>query len=163
MYAFMVVDPEKRQTMVNWIQDRTVAYGIRYGIVFTDDQKFSASVVPPTGGTAITIPRMLRVGLWRAPFRMGWGGFRKFLRVTSQTEDIHKRHMAGPYYFELATGVDPAAHGKGVGSALIRAGTDMADEAGLACYTKRCSRRRWSGIRDSAIRPSKRSMCLRLA
>ena len=136
LYEWMTTDPDRRRKMVNWIQDRTVAYGLRYGTVFTDAQKLSASVILPTGGAAVTIPRMVRTGLWQAPFRMGWTGFRKFLRFSSQTEEVHKRHTSGPHYFQLAVGVDPSAHGQGIGSALLTAGTDMADEAGLACYAE---------------------------
>ncbi|MDA1297120.1 MAG: GNAT family N-acetyltransferase [Chloroflexi bacterium] len=136
LYRWMIAEPRRRQKMVSWIEDRVVAYGLRYGVVFTDDRKVSASVILPTDGPGVTVSRMLRTGLWQAPFRAGWGAFRKFLRFSSQMEAIHRRHMTGPHYLQLSIGVDPPAHGLGIGSALLTAGTDLADEAGLACYTE---------------------------
>ncbi len=136
VYDWMVPRVEKRARMNEWLQDRVAAYGLKYGHVFTDDQKMSASVSLPTDGTGISFGRMVRMGVWRAPFRMGFGGFRRFLKFTSRMEEIHKKHVTGPHFQQVSVGVLPEAHGRGIGSALLTAGTDLADAKGQICYTE---------------------------
>ncbi len=141
LYCHMIENPEKRHRMARWVNQRVVAYGQYYGTVYTDENKTGASVFMEAGGKGITIPKLIRLGLLQAPFKMGWGGFRKFLRFTSVTEEIHKRHMPGLHCFEIATAVDADLHGNGIGSALttaalVTAGTDVADKNNLPCYTE---------------------------
>lgn len=141
LYCYMIEDEAKRHRMARWVNQRVVAYGQHYGTVYTDEGKTGASVFMEANGQAITLPRLIRLGLHMAPFKMGWSGFRKFLRFSSQTEKVHKRHMPGRHYFEIATAVDAAKHGEGMGAmvttaALVTAGTEVADVAGLPCYTE---------------------------
>lgn len=139
--AHIAHNPIKRQKVNRWLNQRILAYGYAYGTVFTDEQKTGASALMPVNGRSITIPRMIKLGLLEAPFRMGLGGFRRFLKYASLTDKVHGRHMSGPHYVELATAVERTTHDMGMGSAmtmaaLIRAGFDVADTAGLACYTE---------------------------
>ena len=53
------------------------------------------------------------------------------LRVLTRMERVHP---AGPHHYLAVLGTDPAAQGKGIGSALVRHVTDQADCEGLPCY-----------------------------
>lgn len=136
LYVYMKKDPEKRLKMAQWINKRVVAYGLVYGTVFTDENRIGTSVIMPTGDGALTIPRMVRLGLLQAPFKMGLGGFRKFMKFSMETESVRKRHMTGPHYLQLTVGVNPDVQGKGVGSALLQAGIELAESHGQDAYAE---------------------------
>ncbi len=141
LVAHIFPDPEKRVRVNRWLNERIVSYGLAYGTVYTDEQRTGAAVYLPVTGRAITLPRLFRLGLHQAPFRMGIGGLRRFLSFSSLTEKVHKRHVTGDHYFELAAGVDHSRHDSALSSAmtmtaLVKAGTDVADREGRTCYTE---------------------------
>ena len=135
-YHYVTDDPERRRRMAIWMTRRIIAYGLAYGTVFTDEDRIGTSVIMPTDRGAITIPRLIRLGLWQTPFKMGWGGFRKFLKFSSQTEEIRKGLMEGEHYLQLTVGVNPDVQGAGIGSALLQAGIEVAENAGQDAYAE---------------------------
>lgn len=139
--AHIAPDPEKRRKVGAWLNERIIAYGLAYGTVFTDEEKTGASVFMPVSDRAITIPRMIKLGLLQAPFRMGFRGFRRFLKFASITDEVRGRHMSGPHFVEMATAVEQTDEEMGMKTAmtmaaLLQAGFDVADAAEQACYTE---------------------------
>jgi GNAT superfamily N-acetyltransferase len=53
------------------------------------------------------------------------------LRFASTLRGLHPDE---PHWYLVAIGADPGYAGRGAGSAVLRAGTDQADAAGLACW-----------------------------
>lgn len=135
-YKYVTEDPAKRKRMAAWMNQRMVAYGLAYGTVFTDEQKIGVSVIMPTANGALTIPRMIRLGLVMAPFYFGIGGFRKFMKFSSQTEKVRKGLMKDDHYLQLTVGVNPDVQGGGVGTALLKAGVELAESKGLDAYAE---------------------------
>lgn len=61
----------------------------------------------------------------------GLGAMRRGLALDTV---FSKAHPPQPHAFLFAVGVVPEAQGKGLGGALIRAGLERVDTAGLPCY-----------------------------
>ncbi len=64
-------------------------------------------------------------------FSAGLGAMRRGLALDAV---FSKAHPPEPHAFLFAVGVVPVAQGKGLGGALIRAGLERVDAAGLPCY-----------------------------
>ncbi len=136
MMRYMIDDAEKRKRATNWLNERAVAFGMAYGTVFTDEGRNGVSVIMSSEGGGMTVPRMVRHGLYKAPFKMGWGGFRKFMKFSSQTEAIRKRLMPDPHHIMLSIGVKDEMQGRGLGTALLEAGFKVFDAAGQDAYVE---------------------------
>ena len=55
------------------------------------------------------------------------------MRMMSAVEPLHKA-VEGPHWYLGAVGTRPERQGQGLGSALVKIGTDQADAAGVQCY-----------------------------
>jgi ribosomal protein S18 acetylase RimI-like enzyme len=60
-------------------------------------------------------------------------------RVASVWEQVGKYEPDEPHWYLRQIGVDPAARGNGLGSALLRAGLDEVDRAGARAYLEATS------------------------
>ena len=110
-----------------------VAYGLRWGEVWADDDASAVAVWgPPDAGTP-GLPRLLRVGFGRLPLKAGLSGSARLMSAMSATEPFHKT-VHGPHWYLMAIGTRPERQGQGLGGALVEVGTSRADEAGLPCY-----------------------------
>ena len=88
--------------------------------------------MPPDSGD-VGLGRMLKVGVARMPFRLGFAGSRRFMQALSATEPFHKT-VHGPHWYLVAVGRRCEFRGQGWGSALAEVGTSRADAAGVPCY-----------------------------
>jgi len=110
-----------------------VAYGVRFGQVWSNDDASAVAIwLHPESGP-MTMPRMLRVGMWRAPFMLGLTGMGRMSKAMSATEDFHKQ-VEGPHWYLMTVGTRTAMQGRGLGSQLVDMGTSRADDAGVPCY-----------------------------
>jgi ribosomal protein S18 acetylase RimI-like enzyme len=76
---------------------------------------------------------MLRAGLIRLPLKVGLRHSVRVLSAIGATEPFHEQ-VTGPHWYLLALGTLPERQGQGLGSALVKIGTDRADEAHLPVY-----------------------------
>lgn len=126
-------DPVRRERVGPAFLGVPLAYGMRYGRVWTNDDASAVAIwLHPESGPMST-PRMLRVGLWRAPFVLGLQGMNRFLKAMSVTEPFHKQ-VEGPHWYLMTIGTRTARQGQGLGSNLVEMGTSRADDAGVPCY-----------------------------
>jgi ribosomal protein S18 acetylase RimI-like enzyme len=66
---------------------------------------------------------------------LGFGNLAEYGRRGRAVEAaLTVEHPAAPHWYLAALGVDPAAHGKGVGSALVRSGLARCDRDGTPAY-----------------------------
>lgn len=106
-----------------------------------------ANTVVAANGVAETTTGFEAVALWLPPgIKMGLGamvraGFalprfvftlptedrRRMMAVLRQLDDKRKRLAPEPHWYLAAIGVEPESHGRGLGSALVRAGMWRAD------------------------------------
>ena len=61
--------------------------------------------------------------------------------IDAVMKQSHEAHAAGPHWYTLTIGVEPACQGQGLGAKLMRAVSKMADEAGEACYLETSGQR----------------------
>jgi ribosomal protein S18 acetylase RimI-like enzyme len=98
----------------------------------------AAAWIPPEA-YPVSVSRQLRQLADLAPaLPWAWRCAREAQRGQSANREHHRRH---PRHFYLrAIGVDPAAHGQGLGSALVRPVLAMADERGVGCFLQTATR-----------------------
>lgn len=126
-------DEATRRRWGTWFMSLPLEYGLRWGQVWGNEDASAVAVwVPPDSG-AMSLGRMLRIGLARMPLRLGLKGTGKFMQVLSATEPFHKM-VHGPHWYLVSVGTRAERQGQGLGSALLEVGTSPADAAGLPCY-----------------------------
>ena len=97
---------------------------------------------PVTGGAAAVWmpfeavgPTPLLTELRILPTLLGATGLSRFGRLIAVREDMDKHHpMERPHAYLWFLGVTPEAQGHGVGSRLLKSGTDRLDAAGQPAY-----------------------------
>ena len=77
--------------------------------------------------------KMLQVGIWRLPLKVGLRGTGRVMGALSASEPFHKQ-VGGPHWYLMTVGTRRARQGQGLGSALVEVGTAKADAAQLPCY-----------------------------
>jgi GNAT superfamily N-acetyltransferase len=121
-------------------------------IFVTDaDKMVDVATVPAAGADGSAPDIIVGAALWErpTPTLTGWcrigylflfvlfhGGIRRFIRVATmflRLEALRHKHAPRALHLSLL-GTAPASQGGGVGSRVIRAGLDRADEWGLPCY-----------------------------
>lgn len=101
-------------------------------------------VTPGISGAALWMPPGRSEGAW-SMFRSGFAlprfalrlppSERKVMLAVLQQFDHRRKHlMPSPHWYLSAVGVDPARHGEGLGSALVRRGIERAERDGRPIY-----------------------------
>jgi len=136
-YPLMVYaqpDEHRRRNGVRALYAAIVRDALRYGEVYTSPGvEGIACWLPPTVPLP-TFLREVRAGLLGLPFAFGWGAFRCLIEYGQWHTKLHHEYISGPHWFLATIGVDPAAQGQGVGSALLEAVLMKADDRRLPCY-----------------------------
>jgi ribosomal protein S18 acetylase RimI-like enzyme len=133
LLEILAPNPARRVKLGPPMMSVLLAYGLRYGRVWANDDASAAAIwLHPESGP-MTMPRMLRAGMWRAPFMLGLDGMGRMSRAMSATEGFHKQ-VEGPHWYLMTVGTRTARQGQGLGSRLVEQGTSRADEAGVPCY-----------------------------
>jgi len=106
--------------------------------------------------TVFTVDPRLACAIWAPPgkWRVGW--FRQLLlaprivrmlgagrlaRGLATFDRLQKEHPVEPHYYLSVLGVDPNTQAQGLGSALIRAGLDLADREKVGAYLETSNQR----------------------
>jgi ribosomal protein S18 acetylase RimI-like enzyme len=126
-------DEAKRRRWATWFMSVPLHYGLRWGEVWSNDDRSAIAVWMPPDSGEMSPGRMLRLGAARMPFRLGMAGTRRFFEAVSATEPFHKT-VHGPHWYLLAVGTRAERQGQGLGSALVEEGTSRADAAAMPCY-----------------------------
>jgi ribosomal protein S18 acetylase RimI-like enzyme len=110
-----------------------IAYGVRYGRVWANDDASAVAIwLHPESGS-MKMPRMLRAGMWRAPFMLGLDGMGRMSKAMSATEGFHKQ-VEGPHWYLMTVGTRTARQVQGLGSQLVEMGMSRGDDASVPCY-----------------------------
>ncbi len=126
-------DENKRAAAGQWFFETAIKYGLRWGEPHANDDASAVAVWFPPGQTQLSMVRMLRLGMWAMPFKVGLGGMSRFSKAMSVGEKFH-HSVEGPHWYLMALGTRPEVQGTGMGSALIEVGAAKADAAGIPCY-----------------------------
>jgi ribosomal protein S18 acetylase RimI-like enzyme len=126
-------DPAQRPKVAPWFYGFPVSYGLRYGRVWANEDASAVAVwIHPESG-AMSMPKLLRAGMWQMPLKMGMGAMSRFSKAMAVTQPFHKQ-VEGPHWYLMNLGTRTARQGQGLGSQLVEMGTSRADQAGLPCY-----------------------------
>jgi ribosomal protein S18 acetylase RimI-like enzyme len=133
LLEILAPDPARRVKLGPPMMSVLLAYGMRYGRVWSDEDASAVAIwLHPESGP-MKMPRMLRAGMWRAPFMLGLAGMGRLSRAMSATEVFHKK-VVGPHWYLMTVGTRTSIQGQGFGSTLVEMGTSRADTAGVPCY-----------------------------
>jgi ribosomal protein S18 acetylase RimI-like enzyme len=133
LLEILAPDPARRVKLGPLMMGVLLAYGMRYGRVWSNDDASAVAIwLHPESGP-MKMPRMLRAGMWRAPFMLGLDGMGRMSKAMSATEPFHKQ-VGGPHWYLMTVGTRTASQGQGLGSTLVEMGTSRADDAGVPCY-----------------------------
>jgi ribosomal protein S18 acetylase RimI-like enzyme len=133
LFEILAPDPARRVKIGPPMMEVLLAYGMRYGRVWANNDASAVSIwLHPESGPA-SMPRMLRVGMWRAPLILGLTGMGRMSKLMSATEGFHTQ-VEGPHWYLWTIGTRTARQGEGLGSRLVEMGTSRADAAGVPCY-----------------------------
>jgi ribosomal protein S18 acetylase RimI-like enzyme len=126
-------DGHKRPRVGRWVMSTVVRYGTRGGQVWGNEDVSAVAIWLPPDGTDVSIGGMIRAGFGALPLKVGIRGVKRFMRLMSASEPLHKA-VDGPHWYLMSVGTRPERQGQGLGSALLEVGTSQADAAGLPCY-----------------------------
>lgn len=134
-FVWMLPDDGRRARFQEWFSAVACRYAVRWGGAYTTASRVEAAALWLPPGVAVDAIRMLRAGMWAAPFKLGPGGFRRMVSGMGHVDDLHKESMKQERHWYLMTlGVDPPRQGQGIGSALIQPVLARADAEALPCY-----------------------------
>jgi ribosomal protein S18 acetylase RimI-like enzyme len=133
LLEILAPDPGRRVKLGPPMMSVLLAYGMRHGHVWSNDDASAVAIwLHPESGP-MTMARMLRAGMWRAPSMLGLSGMGRMSKAMSATEGFHEQ-VAGPHWYLMTVGTRSARQGQGLGSMLVEMGTSRADEGGVPCY-----------------------------
>lgn len=140
MFGWVFPDPARRERGLRRLNHVPVRFGLRWGRATQAEGGRAVAVwVPP--GEAATPLRMLRSGLLGVPLATGLPAFGRSMVALGPMDPLHARHAPDPHWYLMLIGVDPAAQGRGLGSALVAEGLARADDMRTACYLETSSPR----------------------
>ena len=134
VYAAVVPDHDRRAALLMWLFDRVVSYALLYGQVNATAASEGAACWLPPGQSHLTLPRLVRSGLYATPLKMGWTAYRRFDTYMSYADHFHARYAPASHWYLWAIGVDPQHQGQGIGSTLLATVLERASADGVACY-----------------------------
>jgi ribosomal protein S18 acetylase RimI-like enzyme len=133
LLEILAPDPARRVKLGVPMMGMLLAYGMRYGRVWSNDDASAVAIwLHPESGP-MRMHRMLRAGMWRAPFMLGLQGMGRMAKAMSATERLHKQ-VEGSHWYLMTVGTRMARQGQGLGSTLVEMGTSRADAARVPCY-----------------------------
>ena len=135
MFAWIIPDEAGRRKKLPWFMTLAAAYGERYGEVETTAGRVDGNAIwLPPGDTDVPAMRMMRMGMYKAPFVLGMGPMMRFLKLMDITEKLHHEAVPEPHHYLMVLGVDTPRQGQGIGSALMAPMLARADAGHLPCY-----------------------------
>ncbi len=134
LMRYAIPDASQRHRLLPWLTGLNVRYGCRYGEVYTTPDFAGAAVWLPPGQTTYALWRMVRVGMFTAPFTMPWPMLRRLASVEGRARTLHARYAAGPHWYLSQIGVEPAHQQQGVAARLLRPMLARIDAMALPCY-----------------------------
>jgi GNAT superfamily N-acetyltransferase len=133
-FSFVVPDVTRRGDILAWLFEKIIFYGIHYGKVYTTAAIEGVAIWLGPGYPGLTLPGIMRSGLFLLPFRLKWHEFTRSTQLANFAEQLHKRTVAGRHWYLYELGVDPSVQGQGVGRTLLQPVLGQACQEGMVCY-----------------------------
>ncbi|WP_395146069.1 GNAT family N-acetyltransferase [Armatimonas sp.] len=110
-----------------------VNYAVRFGVLEIAAEGAGVALWLPPGREHLTFPRMLQTGFVPLALELGWA-LPRLLKIDHVLTQMHTTHAPEKHWYLFFLAVDPAAHGKGIGGALLEQGVVRAEAQGLPVY-----------------------------
>jgi ribosomal protein S18 acetylase RimI-like enzyme len=101
-----------------------------HGEVWIEAGGSGTALWTPPGAWDVTVRAAARM----APSLVRATGLSRLVRGGRALQSLQRFHPREPHYYLFAIGVDPAAQGRGIGSALLHAVLDTCDKTKTAAY-----------------------------
>ena len=135
LQSYVFPDPRERAEKSPAHFSPLVAYGLRFGRVFTTaPQILGVSIWLPPHGWEVTPERAAEVGLDRLPELLGQANADRFFSVLGHADSFHKTDVPPAHWYTMVLGVAPEGQGRGLGRALMQPILTDAAANGLPCY-----------------------------
>jgi GNAT superfamily N-acetyltransferase len=134
--SFLVPEPDRREARLRRLFRALIPLYLEHGCCWVSDE--------PAGAAAWVAP-----GAWPFPPRVQAPVLGVLLavfgrhprRALAAGRAAERGHPREPHWYLDYIGVEPAAHGSGTGSALLRAGLERCDAEGMPAYLNAGSQR----------------------
>ena len=124
----------RRARVARWFFGCIVDFALRWAQVWANDDVSAVCIWVPPGSGGMTVARMLRVGMYGLPLRVGLRGTVRLISANAALDRMHHAAVRGPHWYVPAIGARPETRGRGQTWPLLSVGTRSADESGLPCY-----------------------------
>ncbi len=125
----------ERLKFLRWFGRMSMDYGLPLGHLYTTAEPMHGIALwMPPGQYPLNPWRMLAVGLYQVPFRIGFGKFIQFSQLFQTVEHWHQKDVPTPHWYLSMLAVAPQSQGRGIGGQLIQPILQQADRDGLPCY-----------------------------
>ena len=140
--VWLVPDQQRRSRDLPWAMNLMTRYALKYGQIDTTvgSPEAVALWLPPDRPLISTL-RIMRMGMWLAPLKLGFGAFGRYLKLANFSEHLHKRDMPPRHWYLPLIGVDPSRQGRGLGGRLMERALARADADRVACYLENTKER----------------------
>ena len=140
--VWLVPDEQRRSRDLPWAMNLMTRYALKYGQIDTTvgSPEAVALWLPPDRPSISTL-RIMRMGMWLAPLKLGFGAFGRYLKWANFSEHLHKRDMPPRHWYLPLIGVDPSRQGRGLGGRLMERALARADADRVACYLENTKER----------------------
>ncbi|MCC7076115.1 MAG: GNAT family N-acetyltransferase [Acidimicrobiia bacterium] len=130
LWSWLLPDPSRRPRKLHGFFARFLRASLGRGdVVLTSADLQGVAVWRRPGRWRETNAEVMRL----VPAMLG-SGMRGMRRMLVLGREVQPRHPHEHHWYLAVLGTDPAAQGRGIGSGLVRAGTDLADHDGLPAY-----------------------------
>jgi len=135
MLEYFYPDEAKRHAVAETFILITMAVCLKYGEVYTTTGTMHgiATWLPP-GKAPFSGWQTLRSVPLPVILRFGRQGGSQMRAYGEYSDKLHRELVPGPHWFLQLLGVDPAHHGQGVSSQLVKPMLERIDREGLPCF-----------------------------
>ena len=132
LQTYVFPDPKERAAKSPAHFAPLVAYGLRFGRVFTTaPELLGVSIWLPPDGWEVTPERAAEVGLDQLPEVLGQACADRFFTVLGFADLFHKQDAPPAHWYTMILGVAPEGQGRGLGRALMQPILSIAAKDGL--------------------------------
>lgn len=118
--SYYFPDLDKRRAQLNWMMRTGLVQTGRAGKVFKTEDNLGIMALMLPNSRKLNFLDILASGAFKAPFLMNRESYQRMQFCENYAIETHLKVMAGrPHFYIWYLGVDPAAQGKGLGTALI--------------------------------------------